>query len=296
MDYSQKTADLIKRQCKNVERQDFVLQKKKGAELIMKTYDLFCLERPKEIIWCKDIFDNQFIDAAGSALSAWSARSAVSARSAWSAVSAWSALSAVSAGSALSALDYDFDYYIFEYEYCELLMQAKEAGVGYRIEYNDVLYLVPTPLVKIDKNNNYHSEEAPAIRWKGGAEFYYLSGVHFEKKLWEKIVKKKIKGKEIMSLENMEQRMAAIKSFGASNMIKELNAKLIDKQKTSTLYSVDDLFDQTEFFISYKCPSTGRFYTKFIDPEIAKRGNAEECRLWGMGLELKDADKILIET
>ena len=57
-------------------------------------------------------------------------------------------------------------------EYCELLMQAKEEGLGYRVEWKDTLYLVPTPLVKIDETNSFHSETEPAIRWKEGKEFY----------------------------------------------------------------------------------------------------------------------------
>ena len=60
MDYSQKTQDLIERQCRNVERKDFVLDKKKSEELIMKTYDLFRLPRPKKVVWCKDIFDKRW--------------------------------------------------------------------------------------------------------------------------------------------------------------------------------------------------------------------------------------------
>src|SRR3990167_4828758 len=125
--------------------------------------------------------------SAGSAWSAWSARSAGSAWSAWSARSAWSAWSARSAwsagfagsagsaGSARSAgwtaLDRKFYYFVFTYEYCEnpnkehspnendrkyleyseLLLQALEYGLGYRVEWEDTLYLVPTPLVLIDE-------------------------------------------------------------------------------------------------------------------------------------------------
>src|SRR3990167_940981 len=125
MYYSQKTQELIDRICRNVERKDFVLEKEKAEESILRTYDLFGLTRPKNIIWCKDIFEDIFLmsaeraeratrawRAAGSAGSAW--RSAGSAwRSAWrsteSAESAWR--------STESALDYNFNWYVFEFEY-----------------------------------------------------------------------------------------------------------------------------------------------------------------------------------
>jgi len=164
--------------------------------------------------------------------------------------------------------------------------------------YLDGVCLISRKPIRIarDKGNNLHCEDAPAIEFRDGFKLWYLSGVHFDFELWEKIVKQTITPKELLGIPNMEQRMAAIKTFGAANMIKELDAKLVDEQESAILYSVDKLFDEVEYFISYKCPSTDRLYTKFIPTEIGKRGNAEECRLWGMGLELKDADKILIET
>src|SRR3990167_7666835 len=76
MEYSQKTQDLIDRQCRNVERADFVLDKELSEELILKTYDLFNLPRPKNIRWCIDLEDKNYKRSARSARSAWSARSA----------------------------------------------------------------------------------------------------------------------------------------------------------------------------------------------------------------------------
>src|SRR3990167_4689006 len=127
-DYSQATEALIDRMCRNVERKDFVLNKEMAEECILKTYDLFNLKRPSNVVWFKDIFDEKWgkiCDLAWSAGSVRSAGSAGSAGSAWSARSAWAARSAGSAGSARpvwsarSALDYDFDWFIFEFEYCQ---------------------------------------------------------------------------------------------------------------------------------------------------------------------------------
>src|SRR3990172_646469 len=95
MNFSQKTQDLINRQCRNVERADFRLNKLLAEELIMKTYDLFNLPRPKKVKWCVDLEDKEF---ASSASSAWSASSA---------------------SSASSALDHEFNWFIFTNEYFE---------------------------------------------------------------------------------------------------------------------------------------------------------------------------------
>ena len=281
MDYSQKTADLIERMCINVERKDFTLDKKKSEELIMKTYDLFNLPRPKKVKWCVDIFDKKFdssarsAGSAGSAWSAWSARSAGSARSAWSARSVgW------------TALDDDFDWFIFEHEYienpdkeypinendtkyleyCELLMQAKEAGLGYRVEWKDTLYLVPTPLVLIDERNRFHSTEKPAIRWKGGKEFYYLQGTNFDKKWWTKIVKDKMSPDTIFAINNMEHRRIAYEMMDKTKMKKLKNYKILDEQTDSQgnvmkiiSFTVKNLNEPLKYLNCF-CPSTRREY------------------------------------
>ena len=304
MDYSQETQDLIDRMCRNVEREDFKLDKPLAEELILKTYDLFNLSRPKKIKWCIDLQDKNFQEPALSALSArsalstrsawsaltarsaWAAGSALTARSAWAAGSAWAARSAWSAGSAWaawaagaagstwaawsarfagSALDYDFDWFIFGYEYfrnpdkeylpnendkiyleyCELLMQAKEAGLGYRVEWEDTLYLVPTPLVKIDEKNSFHSISEPAIRWKGGQEIYYINGIQFEKELWTKVVNKTLSAKEAMKLENTEQRAIAIKMLGTKKVLDELGSIVLDEQTFG--YGTDYLLQLKDF-------------------------------------------------
>src|SRR5690606_38979415 len=109
--------------------------------------------------------------------------------------------------------------------YCELLMQAKECGAGYRVEHENTLYIVPTPLVKIDEQNRFHSPSMPAIRWKGGSKFYFLSGVAFDEALWKKVTGKKPHIKTTLSIENMEQRMAALKHVGAEKLLKAKSSK-----------------------------------------------------------------------
>jgi len=280
MDFSQKTQELIERQCRNVERKDFKLDKKKSEELILKTYDLFKLTRPKKIIWCKDIFDKKFVS---SARSAWSAGSARSARSARSAGSAWSA---GSADLQFTALDYDFNWYVFEFEYCqnpdsdklpnendkiyleycELLMQAKEVGLGYRVEWEDTLYLIPTPLVEIDEQNRFHSATKPAIRWKGGKEFYYLHGVNFEKKWWTKIVNDKFTPDQVFAIDNLEHRRIAYEYMDKSKMSKLKDFEVLDEatdeqgNKMKIIQFKVKNVDEPLKYLNVVCPTTGRIY------------------------------------
>ena len=182
-------------------------------------------------------------------------------------------------------------------EYSELLMQAKEYGVGYRVEWEDTLYLVPTPLVRIDAQNRWHSMKEPAIRWKEGKEFYYLHGVNLDKKLWAKIVSGKMKFKEIMKLDNIEQRMCALKIKGAEELLKDAKAKRISQSdRGNELYLVAKVFPRDAYFLKYTCPSTGRVYVSGVDPEVGARGDADECMGWKFRLSKEEYTKLTVEA
>ena len=280
MKYHHLTAELIDRQCRAVERLDFELDKEKAEKLVLLTYDLFKLKRPKKIIWLKDIFEKEF---------------ARSARSAWSAWSAWSAGSARSARSAWSlewtALDWDFNWYVFEFEYClnpdkdklpnendrlyleysELLMQAKEAGLGYWAEWKNVLYLVPDRICRLNALNQYHSVREASIYWKGGAEFYYLNGVNFPKDLWEKVVSSKMPFEEILAIEDIDQRTQAMRFGDVDKFIEHTKAELLDEYKKYTpelkevnykLYKISqgEIFKEDAYYMIYDDPSTFKKY------------------------------------
>ena len=315
MDYSPKTQELIERQCRNAERKDFVLDKKLSEELILKTYDLFGLDRPKKVVWFNDLTSDTWNDVASSAWSAWSA---------WSASSASSARSAWSARSALSALDYDFDWYIFTFqykedqvcapinendikylEYCELLMSAKEAGLGYRIEWEDTLYLVPTPIVRLNDDTppQFHSDQLPAISWKDGQELYYLDGVNLPKKLWQKIISKEMSFSEIMKIEISDQRTVALK-YNPQAIIKE-NATLIDKDnRNNELYLIEgkEINTMTNFpkmyFLKMLCP-TGRVFIEMCDPSVIESmesPSATKAQAWACGLTLSEYNQMKMES
>lgn len=286
MKYSQKTQKLIDRMCHNIERKDFELDKEKAEECLVKTYDLFHLERPKKIVWCVDIFDEQF------AGSAWSAG---------------------------SALDYDFDYFIFEHEYCnnrkdnpgnepnkndytyleycELLMQAKEAGMGYRVEFEGTVYCVPTPIVRVDEHSKFHSISESAIRWKGGKEFYYVHGVYFTHTLWKSIVDRTIRTKDVLALDNIEQRMVTLKVIGVEQLLHETHATLLDTSKRGNeLYKVEHIFNQTAYFLKYTDPSTNRVYVSGIPPALGELGEADSAMAWKFQLTPEEYTQLTQET
>ncbi|MEK6885215.1 MAG: hypothetical protein AABY22_36625, partial [Nanoarchaeota archaeon] len=227
---------------------------------------------------------------------------------------AWSAWFAGPARPARPALDYDFDYYIYEFEYCEnpnekkpnendykyleyceLLMQAKEAGLGYRAEFKDTLYLVPTPIVRIDNQNRFHSFTEPAIRWKKGKELYFMHGVNFDYELWNKIVKQNISALEVLKIGNIEQRYVALKVLGPEKLLQDLKAKRIDgkTKRGNELYQIDEVLETPIKLLKYSCPSTGRVYTKFVPEEFTK---ADEAQAWSHNMSIFEDNYISNES
>lgn len=157
-------------------------------------------------------------------------------------------------------------------------MDAIEAGAGYRVEWEDVLYIIPTPLVLIDEQNRFHSDFAPAIRWKSGHAFYYLRGENFDKALWEKIVTQKITAKEVMQMEDIDKRTIAISMLKPGEMLKQLKAKLIHTGvKGNRLYECKNFMDtgKTEYALVMTDASTPREFIKFTPPDVGKQRDAD---------------------
>ncbi len=81
-----------------------------------------------------------------------------------------------------------------------------------------------------DEKGNLHRDDGAAIEFNNGFGFYLVHGVLFEKELYDSIyIKRTITPKEIIFLDNVEQRVCAIDFFGKDKMIKELNAKKMDE-------------------------------------------------------------------
>ena len=128
-----------------------------------------------------------------------------------------------------------------------------------------------------DESGRLHSTSGMAIKWSDGYGVYSLWGVRFDWKLFEDLTQGKLSAKEVLAITNTEQRMAALKYLGADKILGELDTKLIDSQQGYALLSIHGMTNQTEYALRYSCPSTGREYISFVDPEIGKKKDAIEA-------------------
>lgn len=149
----------------------------------------------------------------------------------------------------------------------------------------DGLAIVCEPPIAVnrDEQNRLSSTTRPCIEWKDGFKLWSVNGVWFEFELWEQVTTGAISAKDILKIENMEQRMVALKLRGAEQLLTELDAKLINKsERGNELYLLKDIFPDFEaaYFLKYSCPSTGRVYVSGVDPEIGIDANADAAMAW----------------
>lgn len=149
-----------------------------------------------------------------------------------------------------------------------------------------------------DARNRLHNEERSAVSWRDTYEQHYLFGVHFAKDLWKKVVGKQLSFKEIMSMENIEQRMVALKMMKPEELLTEAKAELINKSaRGNELYLIKDLFSIPAYFLKYSCPSTGRVYISGIDPQYAKENPlADDCMAWKHNMTIDEYKMLEIEA
>lgn len=160
-----------------------------------------------------------------------------------------------------------------------------QSGIYDMIAFEELAIVsAPPSMVNKDTQGRLHSVSGPAIAWGEHFQLWYISGVHFEHKLWQQVITGALSGKQILELDNMEQRMIALKLKGMENVLDELQAKTINKTDRNELVRVDGVFDTSDggdeaFFLKYTCPSTGRVYLKHIPPDwVSETQNADELQ------------------
>lgn len=80
--------------------------------------------------------------------------------------------------------------------------------------------------IKRDNNGQSHCEDGPAIEYPSGWGIYCWHGTNNIPKHW---IEGTLTAKEALSEQNMERRLAACEILGWHNIIRELNAKVLDK-------------------------------------------------------------------
>ena len=201
-----------------------------------------------------------------------------------------------------------FSFYDYMFEVLKIKNPVPEKWEWYKSTSQiDLMYPLENICVfsdkpaKINLNNSgqLHSETEMAISYKDGWGIYALNGVRFNKKLWEKIVARKMSFKEVSEIKDIDQRVQAMAYCPPDQFLKE-KGQLIDKSKRGNeLYLIPKevkLFTTDAYFLFYQDTSTGRKYMSGIDPEIGKSKNADECMAWKHNWSLQEYQALKIES
>ena len=101
------------------------------------------------------------------------------------------------------------------------------------------IHCLAKPKVRTDDVYRPHSTNSPSISWKW-TKIHCLYGVYFDEKLFYEIVDRKLDGKKIISLTNMEQRRVAMDIYGIEKLMESLDKKLVDKSsRGNELYRIN---------------------------------------------------------
>jgi hypothetical protein len=150
-----------------------------------------------------------------------------------------------------------------------------------------------------DDRGQLHSDERMAIEYPDGWGLYFLHGVKFPKDLWEKVVSEKMSFKEVAEINDIDQRTQAMAYCPPRDFLKE-KGKLIQKSdRGNELWLIPQgagLFRIDAYYLFYKDPSTGKEYMSGIDPEIGKKGDADECMAWKHNWSIQEYQTLKVEA
>jgi hypothetical protein len=155
---------------------------------------------------------------------------------------------------------------------------------GYRLMSETFCMVSDRPeVLKLDNENRAHCEDGPSHRWTDGWSLYHWHGVKIPADWIEK--KSELTAQTALTWENVEQRRVACEIVGWAKILKELKARVIDKDgdpEIGTLLEVDLPDSPGERFIYVKC-GTGREFALPVPKDCGDTALAANA--WTYGLE-----------
>lgn len=140
-------------------------------------------------------------------------------------------------------------------------------------------------LLKMDEQNRAHGQDGPSHRWRDGWSLYHWHGVAIPAE-WL-TVPGHLTAKMAIKWQNIEQRRCAAEIIGWTKILRELKAKVLDKDNDPEIgelveVSIPDI--GKERFLRVLC-GTGREFAIPVPPEMK---SAMEAQAWTYGLNLNE--------
>ena len=136
-------------------------------------------------------------------------------------------------------------------------------------------------------DHGLHSTNGPCIEWRDGINTsYFIHGVDFGddknlfddgSKLYKKVIERKLTPKQLLEIENTDQRFIAINHYGFGKMINEMNPTLIDTGKYGNKLMNVMINDMEVRLLTYPDIDGNGERTSFVDPSLTK---ADDAMAW----------------
>ena len=151
---------------------------------------------------------------------------------------------------------------------------------------------------EFDQDRRLHSTTGRAVEYADGFGLYSIHGVHFDEALWTKVLSDSITIKEILAIQNADQRAIALGIQGSEGLAKIANKgrlvdthlKYADAWFTKSEYELIDMspvIEGTEYapYLKMKNQTTGVYHLEGVSPEC---GNLIEAMTWRTGIQFNN--------
>ncbi len=174
-------------------------------------------------------------------------------------------------------------------------MAFMKKGIWNLVMADEAAFVAKMPIeVKYDDNMRLSNDRGAAITFRDGTKHHYIRNIYFKPDLFEKITTKTLPVKEILQLENMEQRMMALHIYGPERLLQEVDAVKIDSWKEYELYQIEGLIEGRKLkLLKYPDPSTDRVYMSFVPDECSTCRAAKAKKFQ---IEESEVDLIKVEA
>jgi hypothetical protein len=172
-----------------------------------------------------------------------------------------------------------------------LIEVAKSCGWVYCAQHTAIV-MDRAVHVRMDEQDRLHSETGPAILYPDGFEVWVWHGVRVPA---EWIRDKSLTSSQALAVANMEQRRAACEILGWANILRELDARIIDQDEDpqiGTLLEVALPDLGTERFLQVMC-GTGREFCLPVPPDV---DTALAANAWTYGLDPNELRDLEVRT
>ncbi len=166
---------------------------------------------------------------------------------------------------------------------------------GFRVMHEEFCLVSDFPeVLKVDDQNRPHCENGPSHRWRDGWCLYYWHGVQIPAEWIED--KESLTAKTALTWTNIEQRRAALEIVGWHNVLRELNAKVIDEHPDPLCGALVEVqlpdLDRKSRFIHARC-GTNREFAIGVPPECQ---TVKSAQAWLTGLPVESFEFPTIRT